>query len=429
MKERLPLPKGVPRTLRFESVCFDVIPLGDGRLAFAYYQGKLRVVVKRRTIDELREEAERIATAILNADTAAKSMTADDSRIFVSATETLAPFKVPLDAAARILRDAAQLVGGVERVVEACRFFNSAGADTRAATTAVVVAAFIRDLSASGVTQLYLKPMEADLKKFAEKFPSMFAAVRATEMSDWLRDMPVGLRRRRNLRDKLVALFNWARDNGYLPDGLRTEAEKIKRPNVKRKAPAIYTPEELDLLLVQAAQPADPKIGRADYTDFIPFITIGAFAGLRVSEIQALEWKHVHWKDGVIEVGEEHKTGYRLVPIQPNLMSWLAPYREHMGKVCKQVRPDHVMRRLGDRAGLPVGGRRYNNALRHSFVTYRVAVTKNMPLVSGESGHSVAELRKSYNRASLESAGTKWFSMSRDAGNVLQMPLLSMKRG
>jgi integrase len=196
---------------------------------------------------------------------------------------------------------------------------------------------------------------------------------------------------------------------------------------VKRKAPSIYTPEEFNIFLIQCAQKADKKIGRHDYSNFIPAVAIAAFAGLRWAEILSLDWSQIHWEDRVIEVGEENKTGYRLVPIQPNLMTLLAPYRESFGPVCPHRRPHHVVARIRERAGLPSAGRRYANAFRHSFVTYRVAVTKNMPQVSGESGHSVPELRRSYNRASLESAGLKWFSIGLDAANVLQMPLMSMR--
>ena len=108
-------------------------------------------------------------------------------------------------------------------------------------------------------------------------------------------------------------------------------------------------------------------------------------------------------------------------------MTWLAPYRNEIGSVCTEKRPDHAMHSIRSRAGLPGRDRRYANALRHSYVTYRVAVTKNMPQVSVESGHSVSELRKSYNRASLEKVGAQWFGIVRDASNVVQMPLLSLR--
>lgn len=427
MRERIPLPKGVPKTLRFQSIAFDVTALGDGRLAIAYYDGSRRIVVKRRTIEELKAEAERVAVAILNADTAALDMNADERRIYVSARGILSPLDLAVDAGARILAESAKLVGGPQRIVEACRWYSRQRHELRGTTAAEVSAHFIRNLRADALSAVYVDGMEDDLARFISRFPEALSIRQASEMADWLIQLFPGQRRRRNMRDKLVALFNFARDNNYLPEGLLTEAEKVKRPKVLRKAPAIYSPEEVELFITQCSQLADIKIGRKDYGDFIPPVTIAAFAGLRWTEILNLDWSDIHWEDRVIEVGDENKTGFRKVPIQPNLMAWLAPYRTRTGPVCLFKRPDHIIRRIGSRAGLKVGGRRYANAFRHSYVTYRVAVTKDMPLVSTESGHSVPELRKSYNRSSLETVGKKYFAITRDANNVLQMPLLSMR--
>lgn len=428
-RARLPLPKGVPRTLRFQSVAFDLSALADGRLAFAYYDGSRRVVVKRQTLDELRTDAERIAVAILNADTAAQQMSTDDTRIFVAARDVLAPHGLSLDQAARILADAARHVGGADRIVEACRWFGQNQRGVRQATTLEVVQHFIRNLRSDELDADYIAPMEKDLGKFAAKFPGSFAAITTNGIDDYLRGLGVGLRRRRNLRGELVTLFNFAVEQGYLPENIKTAAERVKRPKVARKAPSLYTPEELDLLIQQCHQPADQRVHRKDYHAFLPALLVAAFAGLRWEEILGLEWSDVHFEDGVIEVGEENKTGFRLVPMQPNLSAWLAEYRTARGWVCparNRKAISNFVRRLRRRAGLSREARRYANAFRHSFVTYRVAVTKNMPQVAGESGHTVAELRRSYNRASLESVGLKWFGIFPSApANVTQMPLMS----
>ena len=64
-----------------------MLATGDDRLAFAYYDGSRRVVVKRSDLNTLRTEAERFANVILNAETAALDVTADDRRI-ISPVET-----------------------------------------------------------------------------------------------------------------------------------------------------------------------------------------------------------------------------------------------------------------------------------------------------------------------------------------------------
>jgi len=423
------MPPRIPDELKFGAVKFKVLTLGDGRFAFDYKPSPEvpRKVVKRSNFDDLRKAAETIATTILNAETAAQDLTADDRRIYVAARDLLEPQAIHVDQAARILVEAAGLVGGISRVVEACRWFGQSNQGVKTATVPEVIAHFIRNLRSDELDSEYVDQLEDDLEPFGKAFPGAMTMVTTNDIDGWLRGLGVGLRRRRNRRAGLVTLFNFAVEQGYLPENLKTAAERVKRPKVPRKAPALYTPDELVLFIQQCHQPPDKKSHRKDYREFLPVAFIAAFAGLRWAEIMALEWRHIHWEDGVIEVGEENKTGYRLVPILPNLMAFLVAYRGRQGNVCpyanrKQV--NNAVRRIGMRAGLKVGDRKYANAFRHSYVTYRVAVTKNMPAVSTESGHSVAELRKSYNRASLEKVGLQWFDIKPETPeNVTQMPL------
>src|ERR1035441_3491487 len=71
----------------------------------------------------------------------------------------------------------------------------------------------------------------------------------------------------------------------------------------------------------------------------VPFLAIGAFAGLRHAEIQRLDWSEVRLDENLIEIkASKAKTASRrLVPIVPNLKQWLAKYRQPEGKVCEYV--------------------------------------------------------------------------------------------
>ena len=411
--------------LKYGSVSFDLFEARDGRIGFRYKLGSRWRQCLRRDLSRLKRDAERIALALLNAETAAADITAEDRRIFIAAREHLAPIGLDVDRAARLLTEAAKNAGGIDRVVEASRWFNRAQPAARAIATADVTARFIRKLRADGRSEIYVKKMRQDLDKFCARFPDIISAPRAPEIDDWVSSIASGLRRRRNLLAKLRTLFNFARDNGALPENFRTEAEKIKLPPIKRRPPAMYTPHEFRLLMLQCYRPANRRSGRKDYSDFIPPLAIGAFAGLRWSEIRNLDWQRdVHFEHRVIDVGDENKTGHRQVPIHDNLFAWLSPWRGSSGPVCPFTRPDNSLRRLAERAGLPVGNRRYANALRKSYVSYRMAITKNAPAVSEETGHSVSELKKTYLRRQLEAAGIEWFAFAPDVeDNVKITPL------
>jgi integrase len=371
-----------------------------------------------------------MAFAILKDDASAAGIDSQDRRIYISARDSLAPLGLDVDRGARILVDAAKSAGGIDRVLEACRWFNRAQPNLRSLSTSEVVARFLRKLRADGASDIYISKMEDDLEKFVGRFPGMIGDYQAHEIDDWLLSLGIGMRRRRNFLTKLRTAFNFARDNGALPESFRTEVEKIKLPPIKRRAPAIYTPQEFRLILLQCYRTADRRSGRLDYSEFIPALTIGAFAGLRWAEIQRLDWQRdVHFDHGIIDVGDENKTGHRQVPILPNLAAWLRPWQGSLGKVCPFGRPDNIIHRLGKRAGLPVGARRYANALRHSYVSYRMAITKNAPVVSEECGHSIAELKKSYLRRQLEPAAVAWFEFAPDVDdNVKITPLFRQRR-
>src|SRR4029077_7933312 len=83
----------------------------------------------------------------------------------------------------------------------------------------------------------------------------------------------------------------------------------------------ILTPSELSGLLNVASE------------ETLPYWAIGAFAGLRASEIERLEWADVNIRHIRVRAKHAKTASRRLVDIQPNLRKWLQPYRSKVGKV------------------------------------------------------------------------------------------------
>src|SRR5262249_30274227 len=154
------------------------------------------------------------------------------------------------------------------------------------------------------------------------------------------------------------------------------------------KAPEIFAPDELRALL-ETAQRTEPSV--------VPMLAIGAFAGLRDSEIQQLEWSEVRLDRGLIEVtaAKAKSARRRLVKIQPNLAEWLRSYAGLTGAV---VPPADGPRRDAARGKLlrvrkAAGMTKWpTNGLRHSFCSYRLAATNNAHLVASELGHTTSQL-------------------------------------
>ncbi len=111
-----------------------------------------------------------------------------------------------------------------------------------------------------------------------------------------------------------MTLFHFARKNGYLPKGEITEADEVARAKDRGGKIGILKPQELARVLEKA-----PRRIRL-------FLVLGAFTGMRSSEILRLEWSEVNFERGFITgAADKAKTATRrLVPILPNLMLWFS---------------------------------------------------------------------------------------------------------
>src|SRR5438309_2578708 len=141
------------------------------------------------------------------------------------------------------------------------------------------------------------------------------AMVTTAEIEDFLRSLELSGRSRNNYRRAIATLFYFAEKRGYVVKGA-AQVDSVAIAKEDDSAIEIFTPQELARVL-ERAEPA-----------LIPFLTIGAFAGLRHAEIARLDWSAVRLDHGFIEVKASNaKTASRrLVPILDNLKLWLAPH-------------------------------------------------------------------------------------------------------
>ncbi len=112
----------------------------------------------------------------------------------------------------------------------------------------------------------------------------------------------------------------------------------------------------------------------------------------------------------------------RLVPIQPNLAAWLAPYAKRSGKIWQGTASDLRDARA---ACVNTAAVRWKaNALRHSFISHRVAATQNAPQTALEAGNSPAVIFKHYRELVRPDAAQAWFAVALEAAaNVISLKL------
>lgn len=257
--------------------------------------------------------------------------------------------------------------------------------------------------------------LRSALTPFAREFPDL-RKVRHPDLVRYLRGLNVGPRRRDNVRNAIVQLSRYARRREILDELRRSPAERI--PIIKPGHDVTtWTAQEARLLL----EHVDPY--------WLPCVAIGLFAGLRKSEILRLDWSAFKWELGVIAVPRKiaRKSRLdRLPPILPNLSTWLEPYRGRVGALypgsMKTV--ENAYSREMNRVRRLTGLARKDNANRHSFGSYRLAVTKSYPDVALEMGNSPEKVRSNYNDPKAESEGLEYFTISRAAPeNIITLPL------
>lgn len=93
--------------------------------------------------------------------------------------------------------------------------------------------------------------------------------------------------------------------------------------------------------------------------------------------------------------------------MEAGVRAWLEPLRGSMGAgdAIAAGNVEHAIEGLNE--GLWV-----RNGPRHSFGTYRVAVTRNVAQVALELGNSPEEVKKDYDDVRLPGEGREWFSLA-----------------
>ena len=180
---------------------------------------------------------------------------------------------------------------------------------------------------------------------------------------------------RNHIRRLLVVAFNFAKSRGYCIDNPAEKSAKAKEID----SPVGILSVEQTARLLESADPV-----------FVPYIAIGAFAGLRRAELERLDWNEVDLASGLIEVtaANSKSARRRFVKIQPALAQWLKPYAQHAGNVTP---PGYAKLLLSAReaAGITQWP---PNALRHGFASYHLAHFNDAAALSLELGHANAQL-------------------------------------
>ena len=384
----------------------------------AFYKAGKRDRERVNSLEAARKRAKELIEELAQGVAHVAAFTPKQTASINEAVEILQPTRVTLTEAARQFAEAYTLLDGRGTIDEAVRFFlaERKKAQLPAIKVAALVELFLKSVKDQEKSRRYTLDMQARLHKAAESFTGYVADIQATDINRWLQDMKhASGRTKNNYRASLATLLSFARQEGYLPRGVQTEAEFSKRYNGKGGEIGIYTPEKLKALLFHI----EPRL--------LPAVAIGAFAGLRTAEIVRLEWPEVRFAQNVIEIkaAKSKTASRRLAPILPVLAEWLAPLRKDSGRVLVGVLDEFAMATqfkkavdaIVDGKGKPMV-KIVHNGLRHSFITYRMAVLKNAAEVALEAGNSPRMIFEHYRELATTAEAEGWFGIRPDKARL-----------
>ncbi len=380
----------------------------DGYPMFSLYW---REDGRRRTkhlacMDEARLIAQQVSVRLENGFATGTEATKRNLELLRHCEKVAEKFGVSLTAAMDEWASARKTAGDDIPLSDAVRFY----AANRSILTAVktveeVAAEFVESRRLSGVSDHYVRACGLNLKRFCGSVTGNIDEVTAPDINRFLTGLEgLGPVSRNTIRRNIVTMFRFAKKQGYLHPDRKTAAEQSETFKVPDKAVTIYTPDEMERILLAAN------------ARLLPLLAIGAFAGIRTAEICRLHWEDIKWDRGHIEIaGKKAKTAARrLAPLTENLKAWLAPWRQESGLIITMADPSGAMGDTAIKAQIPGGWRQ--NALRHSFISYRVAETGDVARTSLEAGNSPKVVFRNYREVVDEIAAKEWFSITPPEG-------------
>ena len=356
--------------------------------------------VKRSFADlnEARSEAHAAAAKIQNGQIDVLELNSRDRIAYQHALAVLKLTGQPVDSVAEQYAEAFKLLNGTGSIVEAARFFQKHHSTTYARRSGPeIYQEFLDAKKVDNASLRYLHDIQSRLGRFAKHFGGDISHITTRELEEWIAALGCGPVARNSTRALVITLFNFARQRGYLPKNQPTEADAVA---IAKEPPAqigIFTPAQMIKLLEKAG----PQI--------VPYLAIGGFSGLRHAELMRLDWREIKLREGHIEVtAEKAKTAQRrIVPIQDNLAKWLRPYALTEGKVFA----GHGSRFLGKvtKVSRECGIDWPQNALRHSFASYRLAKCKSAAEVALEMGNSPRIVFQHYREIVTAGESEEWW--------------------
>jgi integrase len=375
----------------------------------AYIQAGARVRRRAATIEEARvlaaSAARQLAEGAGHVQTLTPSQVADyhaaDKIIRQNPGQSLAQAIAEWAAARKAL--------GGGSIVAACEAQRKATLKRTGFTQALVSSVydeFIASLERDGASDRYIDDCKSRMGQIKNTFGGYIHTVERADLERWLNEKKISIKTRKNYRTAAVTLWGFAKSKGYLPPDQQTEAELIpirKRTKAARLASPIGTYEAADLRKILASAPAH----------LLPVFALGAFAGLRSSEIHRLKWGDIRPSFIEVSADDSKNAVRRHAPMPIALKQWLEQCTRGEGedRICAKFGHENALARAMTKAIRDAGVQPVHNGLRHTFCSARVAATNDVKQTSREAGNSPSIILQHYVKVMTKSKASAWFGV------------------
>ena len=280
------------------------------------------------------------------------------------------------------------------------------------------VADFLKAKKAERLSDRYLASLRHRTARFTEGMPdtATTANVTTADIDGFLTKLQLSPGTANTFRRDIRTFFEWATARGLSSSNPAAKATTFKNPPGKI---GILTPEDAATLL------------SACHPSILLGVVLGMFCGLRQAEIARLDWRAIDLASGILTVGADiaKTSSRRTVEIPDNARAWLTLYAKESGPVwpaSEQARNLWNLARI--KAGFgPFFSTRAavneaqagrddlrpwpDNALRHSAISYRLALNRDLPRIALESGNSPAIVQSHYLELVKPDTAREFFSI------------------
>ncbi len=374
----------------------------------AYYGPDGRRVVRDcGSLERAQEVLREAGQAVGRSQPDALSFTPEERRDADAAMALLAPHNLTLYTAASRLTEAIAVLPPGLTLMDAVRQAVARHPKSDK-TVAQVVAEIIRDREANGRSRRYLDDLKSRLGTFGTAFKTSITSISPADVRGYLTSLKnpdgsaLAARSRENHRRIICGLFAFAASQRYIPRETSDDIAAIKGPRVLAPETEIFRPDEFRRLLAALTGP-----------DLV-LAAIGGFCGLRSAELGRLRWENLKLDQGMVVVGaDQAKTqSRRTCPIPPCAAAWitLATPGAPKEQISPHGRPEYLSKhftKIARRIGLKWPA----NGMRHSFCSYRLAITQNTAQVALECGNSPSIIFKHYRELVSPAQAHEWFNV------------------